>query len=224
MLVLSAAATWVHGRFLVLLVFFSGLVTFSALQAVSRRYPALFEGQLLTRLRTPRWAWTLLALPLIAALLQFAVDLNRKGLRLQIHPSAVPVEACEFLRAYELGPNLLLRFDWGGYAIWHLHPQYKVSGDGRNLTVYDADFVDAMLRAYDDGRFTTYSERYDVDVILSESAGPTYRELFAHRDWVPIHQDRVAAVFVRPEIADTLEHRRTTTPDVQPASERFYFP
>ena len=224
MLALSAAATWVHGRFLVLLVVFSGLVTFSGLQAASRRFPVLFEGQLLTRLSTARWAWTLCAVPLLAALLQFSVDLSKKGLRLQIYPMGVPVEACEFLKAYELGPNLLLRFDWGGYAIWHLHPQYKVSGDGRNLTVYDAEFVDEILRAYDEGRFTTYPDRYDVDVILSESAGPTYHELEAHRDWVQIHQDPVAAVFVRPEIARTLEDRRTTAPDVQPASERFFFP
>lgn len=220
----SAVATWVHGRFLILLVIFSCLVTFSAVAALLRRYPRLWNGTLLGRLRERRWAWALCAIPLIGAVLQVSVDIGKKGLRLQIDPWGVPVEACEFLRRHDLGPNLLLRFDWGGYAIWHLYPQYKVSGDGRNLTVYDDEFVDGLLRAYHGGRFTDYTRRYDVDVILSEAAGPTYHELRSHDEWVPVHQDRVAAVFVRPEVARSLERRVVAAPAVQPSSERFFFP
>ena len=145
---------------------------------------------------------------MIAAVLQFAVDVKKDGLRLEIDPWRVPVVACEFLRQHDLGPNLLLRLDWGGYAIWHLYPRYKVSGDGRNLTVYDAGFVDGMLRAYHGGRFTELAHRLDVDVILSESAGPTYHELLAHDEWVPVHEDRIATVFVRPETAETLAAHR----------------
>jgi hypothetical protein len=219
----SIVATWVHGRFLILLVIFSCLVTFSALATLLRRYPRLWRGTLLGRLRKPRWAWALCAIPLLAAVLQFSVDLGKKGLRLQI-PWRVPVEACEFPSRHALGPNLLVRFDWGGYAIWHLYPQYKVSGDGRNLTVYDAEFVDGLLRAYDDGRFTDYTHRYEVDVILSEAAGPTYDELRSHDAWVPVHQDRVAAVFVRPDVARSLARRTVVAPAVQPAAERFFFP
>lgn len=224
LLAISAAATWVHGRFLILLVIFSCLVTFSALAALLRRHPGLWRGKLLDRLREPRWAWALCALPLIGAVLQFSVDARKNGLRLQVDPWGVPVEACEFLRRHDLGPNLLLRFDWGGYAIWHLYPQYKVSGDGRNLTVYDAEFVDGLLRAYHGGRFTDYTHRYDVDVILSEAAGPTYHELRAHDEWVPVHLDRVGAVFVRPDVARSLASRTVATPAIQSAAERFYFP
>jgi hypothetical protein len=224
MLGIGATATWVHGRFLILLVLFSLIVTFSGIAAAAKRYPGALGGRLQERLRMPRWAWTACAIPLLAGLLQFGVDLAKQGLRLQIDPWRVPVEACEFLRRHDLGPNLLLRFDWGGYAIWHLYPEYRVSGDGRNLTVYDAGFVDEMLRAYDEGRFTAYPERYDVDVILSESAGPTYLELQASESWVPVHQDRLASVFVRPETARRLGATRRAQPAVQPASERFYFP
>ncbi len=151
-----------------------------------------------------------------------AVDVKKQGLRLHI-PFHIPVVACEFLQQHDLGPNLLLRLDWGGYAIWHLYPRYRVSGDGRNLTVYDEEFVDELLRAYDDGRFAEYSRRYDVDVILSESAGPTYDELRSHEGWVPIHQDRLATVFVRPETARSVR-RDLSARAVQPATERFFFP
>jgi hypothetical protein len=161
---------------------------------------------------------------LLGAVLQFTKDLDRKGLRLEIDPLGVPVEACEFLRRHDLGPNLLLRFDWGGYAIWHLYPDYKVSGDGRNLTVYDAGFVDGLLRAYHGGRFTQYAREYDVNVILSEAAGPTYHELRSHDEWVQVHHDPVAAVFVRPDVMDSLPGRAIDAPAIQPRAERFYFP
>jgi len=223
LLAISTAATLVHGRFLILLVIFSSLVTFSALSTLLERYLPHGSGALLHRLTAPRWAWTLVALPLFAAVLQFAVDIKKQGLRLHI-PFHVPVEACEFLQQHDLGPNLLLRLDWGGYAIWHLYPRYRVSGDGRNLTVYDAEFVDELLRAYDDGRFADYSRRYDVDVILSESAGPTYDELRSHEGWVSIHQDRLATVFVRPEVARSVRTADVPALAVQPAAERFFFP
>jgi hypothetical protein len=221
----SIVAAWVHGRFLILLVIFASLVTFSALgTALGERFPRVGRGRLLEPLTSPGWAWALCGVPLLAAVLQFSVDLRNKGLRLEIDPWAVPVEACEFLRRHDLGPNLLLRFDWGGYAIWHLYPHYRVSGDGRNLTVYDAGFVDEMLRAYDTGRFTDYTQRYEVDVILSEAAGPTYHELRSHDGWVPVHEDRLAAVFVPPEIARSLPERRLPPLETRPSSDRYVFP
>ena len=223
LLAISTAATLVHGRFLILLVIFSSLVTFSAVSTLLRRYLPHGSGALLQRLTTPRWAWTLVALPLLASVLQVAVDVKKQGLRLHI-PFHIPVVACEFLQQHDLGPNLLLRLDWGGYAIWHLYPRYRVSADGRNLTVYDEEFVDELLRAYDDGRFAEYSRRYDVDVILSESAGPTYEELRSHEGWVPIHQDRLATVFVRPEVARSVRPSDVPARAAQPATERFFFP
>ena len=38
-----------------------------------------------------------------------------------------------FLADHDLGPNLATRLDWGGYALYHLWPRYRVSIDGRRL-------------------------------------------------------------------------------------------
>jgi hypothetical protein len=81
-----------------------------------------------------------------------------------------------------------------------------------------------MLRAYHGGRFTELAHRLDVDVILSESAGPTYHELLAHDGWVAVHEDRIATVFVRPGAAAALAARHNPRAEVQPAADRFYFP
>jgi hypothetical protein len=224
MLGVCATATWVHARFIVLLVLFSSVVTFEALGALALRYVPRIHGGLLARLRRPVVAWTLCAVPLLAAAFDAAIDLRRKGLRLEIATLSVPIEACEFLRAHDLGPHLLLRFDWGGYAIWHLWPEYRISGDGRNLTVYDAAFVDDLLRAYHGGRFGEIARRHDADVILSEAAGPSYEALRRDAAWVRVHEDRLAAIFVRPEAARTLAARRRSGAPAQPATERPFFP
>jgi hypothetical protein len=225
MLVVAAVGTWTHGRFLVLLAIFSVLVTFSALAEIARHAEWLRDGHILVRLQASRWAWALCALPLLAGALQIASDYRGKGgFRLVVNASMVPLEGGEFLRRHDLGPNLLLRFDWGGYAIWHLYPRYKVSADGRNLTVYDAAFVDRQIRAYHEGRFADYAEQHAADVILSERAGPAYDELRSDGRWVRVHEDGLSAVFVRPEVARTLGRRRTRPATARAASERFYFP
>jgi hypothetical protein len=62
-----------------------------------------------------------------------------------------PQEAVAFLRAGNR-PNprsqpqrLFVYYDWGGYAIWNLYPEYRVFADGR------ADLYGADLKGYSDG-------------------------------------------------------------------------
>src|SRR6185295_12498054 len=159
------------------------------------------------RLRAPKWVLGVGAVAVLTGALQLAADYRRQGPGLAVDTARLPVAACEFLRTHDLGPNLLLRLDWGGYAIWHLYPRYKVSGDGRNLTVYDERFVDRLLRAYDTGTLAESFRDYDVDAILSESAGPSYEALRLDPRWAEVHEDQVAAVWVRPEVARAIGAR-----------------
>ena len=55
-------------------------------------------------------------------------------------PSAV-----QFIRDQGLAGNAITYFNWGEYAIWHLHPEVRVSIDGRRETVYS----DAILALHD---------------------------------------------------------------------------
>src|SRR6266403_4653654 len=42
-----------------------------------------------------------------------------------------PTPAIEFLRSHKLPSRLFVYYDWGGYAIWKLYPEYRVFVDGR---------------------------------------------------------------------------------------------
>ena len=220
---IAVAATWVHARFLVLLVLAGTLVLASSLGALWPRLTAGGRRRLVAALERPRWAAAVcLAVALFGAV-RVARDLAEHRLRLPIDTTHYPVLAVEFLKAHDLGPNLALRLDWGGYAIWHLWPGYRVSADGRNLTVYGAEEIDAQLRAYDRG---TWGELFAgrADAVLIESGGPAFEGLLADGGWVPVYRDPLAAVLVPPAVAAELGARRQRPERPEPRDDWAYFP
>lgn len=220
---LATVATWRHGRFLVLLALAGTLVLASALGELWPRLTAGGRRRLVAALGRPAWAAALcLAIAAVGAV-RIARDLAEHRLRLPIDTTHYPVLAVEFLKAHDLGPNLALRLDWGGFAIWHLWPDYRVSADGRNLTVYDAGEIDAQLRAYDQG---TWGERFAgrADVALIENGGPALEGILAGDDWVPVYRDPLAAVLVPPEVAAELPERQRPRDRPERREDWNYFP
>jgi hypothetical protein len=57
-------------------------------------------------------------------------------------------EATAFAQDRHLQGRLLIWFDWGEYAIWHLGPSLSVSIDGRRETVYSNETLQRHLRFY----------------------------------------------------------------------------
>jgi len=70
---------------------------------------------------------------------------------LRIDPRWTPeAGAVSFLNGQPEGRRVLIWFDWGGYALWHLSPRMRISMDGRRETVYSPDLQDRHLRFYFD--------------------------------------------------------------------------
>jgi hypothetical protein len=107
-----------------------------------------------------------------------------------------PVLAVRFLADHDLGANLATRLDWGGYALYHLWPRYRVSIDGRNLTVYPESFVAAQIAAYDEAEPLRGLRGFRVDAALVESAGPGFEGMRREPGWVMVFRDPLSAVFV----------------------------
>ena len=71
--------------------------------------------------------------------------------RVEIDPRMTPeADAVSVLRERSNGERVLVWFDWGQYAIWHLSPGMRVSIDGRRETVYSANLQNRHLRFYFD--------------------------------------------------------------------------
>ena len=83
----------------------------------------------------------------IASLLVAASNVTK----LPIDPRWTPESgAVAFLNAQPPQRRVLLWFDWGGYALWHLSPRMRISMDGRRETVYSPGLQDRHLRFYFD--------------------------------------------------------------------------
>ena len=84
-----------------------------------------------------------------------------------VDPTKYPVSAVHFLKENGVKGDLLLPFDWGEYAIWKLHPDCRVSIDGRFRTVYpEKVLADHFSAAVDETKFLELVEKYPADIIL----------------------------------------------------------
>lgn len=185
--ILSAVMTFLHRRFFILLVM-SGTIVFA--------YSAASLG--LQKMRSElKSALQILKMGLLLILsLQSLMRLSYVGRHpFQLtDPIPYPKKAVDFLRDQNLGPHLAVTFQWGGYALFHLFPQYQISLDGRNLTVYPAHYVDDQLRAYQRGDLRNFVPE-NADNIMVEKGSPIHQALTRDRGWTEIYQDRIAVLF-----------------------------
>ncbi len=109
----------------------------------------------------------------------------------------MPAEAVEYLRINQPSGPLLNSYNWGGYVLWSLHPQYFSFVDGRTDL-----FDDAILEEYldtwrgSDGWQEVLS-KWGIRTVLIETDSPLARELL-REGWTAVHEDDQATVFTGP--------------------------
>jgi hypothetical protein len=109
-----------------------------------------------------------------------------------------------FLNTQPAG-RVLVWFDWGEYAIWHLAPRMRVSIDGRRETTYSANVQDQHLRFYFDAAGgASLPAALSADYVWIPPYLPAARRLDAE-GWRRVYEDRDAVVFARSE-APVREH------------------
>jgi len=118
--------------------------------------------------------------------------------RIIVNPAEYPVGAVRFLKGNNVKGNLLLPFNWGEYAIWHLYPLCRVSIDGRFRTAYpEAVIKDHFIHQDDTGGWKWLMETYPADIILSRQSRFFNDLIGKTREWVYVYSDRTAIVFLR---------------------------
>ena len=109
--------------------------------------------------------------------------------------SNFPVKAANWLKGRGLPERLFNPYDWGGYLIFKLWPEYRVFVDGR-ADLY-GEFVVRDYREALGPRWKEVFERYRVGTAVVRPGTEIFRRLLASKDWAEVYRDRVAAVFVR---------------------------
>jgi hypothetical protein len=107
-----------------------------------------------------------------------------------------PTQAVEFLRSHKFPSRLFVYYDWGGYAIWKLYPDYRVFVDGR-ADLYGDDLLHqfqeaAQLRA----GWEQVLDRGGVQAVLVPSSGALAQGLLLDAGWHTEYRDSKAILFL----------------------------
>ena len=110
----------------------------------------------------------------------------------------MPAEAVEYLRDNQPQRELFNSYNWGGYVLWGLHPEYLSFVDGRT-DLFDDAVLEEYLDAWrgNDGWLEILGN-WGVQTVLIETDSPLARELL--RDgWTAVYEDEQATVFTGPK-------------------------
>jgi len=196
--VIGVVAALAFASFMVvrLLAFFTLSVLYLFGPALSRKYQAMRTARVSMPL--PPWRMRLIA-SAAAVTIAFAASLSAaNAMQVRIDPRHTPeTDAVEFLRSQPGSQRLLVWFDWGEYAIWHLSPAMRVSIDGRRETVYSSRVQDEHLRFFFDapgGAALPYTLAADYIWIPREL--PAARRLDAE-GWRKCYEGPTSVIFAR---------------------------
>ena len=120
-----------------------------------------------------------------------------------------PVEAATFVAENHLPKNLYNTYDWGGYLMWTLFPDYQVFWDGRSDSVEMFDLGLTVMRG--DQGWRGILDRFEVNTVVSKACtvdtGQHYPLLDRLREdpaWALVFADQSALVFVRRSAVDSV--------------------
>ena len=179
-----------------LLAFFALAVLFLFGAALGRAYQRRRAARPASQRAAPRLGLAAIALAITAAAtLVIAVNLTH----LRVDPRLTPEPgAVAFLKRQPHAGRLLVWFDWGEYALWHLFPAMRVSIDGRRETVYSASLQDRHLRFYFDAPGGAALPReLAVDYVWIPRTLPAARRLAADDGWQILYEGEQSVIFGR---------------------------
>jgi len=107
-----------------------------------------------------------------------------------------PRAAVHFIRDNRPDGPIFNLYEWGGYLIWNLHPQWKVYVDGRP-EIYGDAYIQEYIDAYYGRRsWQKLLQRTDIQTVLVEPIAPLASLLRESPDWQNAFEDQVAVVFI----------------------------
>ncbi len=91
--------------------------------------------------------------------------------------------------------NLFNSYNWGGYIIWRLYPQYQVFIDGR-ADVYGDSFINNYVNVYraQPGWEQTLNS-FSINLVLIDPGSPLARALIQSPGWKIVFEDNLSVVF-----------------------------
>ena len=148
------------------------------------------------------------------------------NLRIVVDPGFYPVHAVRLMKANNLTGDLILPFDWGEFAMWHLYPNMRVSIDGRFRTCYPEQVIQDHFIAFAYPKEWNRLEKYTGDVLLAPN-NIFFQNLAKEKGvWKILHADATAIMFLRDNALNYEVFERYKNPGFNPPdlSDSQFFP
>ncbi|MBI1882149.1 MAG: hypothetical protein HYR94_28585 [Chloroflexi bacterium] len=143
-----------------------------------------------------RLNWVLLGLVVVAALVKIGVALAPQA-AIKAEEDSLPAKAVQFIQANQPAGPLFNSYNWGGYLIFKLWPDYPVYIDGRT-DLYDDAFIRRYLNVAAGGEGWEQTLDQDgINLALIESDSALARFLQQAPAWTMLYHDDKASVFAR---------------------------
>jgi hypothetical protein len=109
-----------------------------------------------------------------------------------------PQQAVAFLQARGYPRRIFVFYDWGGYAIWKLYPEYRVFVDGR-ADLYGDELMRQSIQTVLNLRsgWREILDHQQVGVLLVPPSSPLAQALILDPDWYAPFEDTKAIVLLR---------------------------
>jgi len=109
-----------------------------------------------------------------------------------------PSAAVRFLKLARAPAPLMNHYNWGGYFIWQLYPQYQVYIDGR-ADLYGDSFLQEFASTYylRGSSWRSGLERWGVRTVVLPPDAPLVTALSSLPDWKVVFSDPQATVLTR---------------------------
>lgn len=124
--------------------------------------------------------------------------------RLNMERELFPVGGVKFLQLNPLPGRMYNPYEWGGYFIWKLYPDYMVFIDGRANTVYpESIYRESILSMSGDAGWEKIMDKYNVNFIFcNKYLRATDNlllpdKLFKSKNWILIFEDDIELIFIR---------------------------
>jgi hypothetical protein len=112
-----------------------------------------------------------------------------------------PQKTVAFLRSGDYPRNVFVYYDWGGYAIWKLYPEYRVFVDGR-ADLYGNDHLRQFTTAVQlRTGWREVLDRWKVDAVLVPPACALAQALLLDPNWHTAFRESKAILLVRTQAA-----------------------
>jgi hypothetical protein len=138
----------------------------------------------------------LFVLALIAAAIKIAIPLggevNRQAIR-----ERLPVAAADWIREHRPVGPLFNSYNWGGYILWALYPEYPSFVDGRTDLFDDEILSDYLLTWRAEPGWEEVFARWGIRLALLEPGAPLVLAL-EMSGWERLYEDDQAIVMGRP--------------------------